>query len=194
MRAGGGRAALWVTLALGLACRSRTAEPAPDAGAARAPVTQETLPACEVLLPADVREAMLPGFTMKQERTCPTCGPLCIFRSASEKDVTVSVTWDCRPHYAQADPHALLAPSLQTGGEEIPALGRAAARRSPAQGMLQVMTWDDDTPCALVVTWLGGEPEQALDVARAALTATRPDVLQLGAPAAPTPPPDAGTP
>lgn len=190
MRAGGGRAALLVTLALGLACRSRTAEPETDAGSARAPVAQATLPSCEVLLPADVREGMLPGFTMKQERTCPTCGPLCTFRSASEKDVTVSVTWDCQPHYTQADPHALLAPSLQAGGEEIPALGRAAARRSPAQGMLQVMAWDDDTPCALIVTWLGGEPEQALDVARLALTATRPELLHPAAPA----PPDAGTP
>ncbi|MFP2928603.1 hypothetical protein ACLESO_26090 [Pyxidicoccus sp. 3LG] len=50
----------------------------------------------------------------------PTCAPLCAFRSESEKDVSVSVTWDCNPRYAQADVHALLAPSLQAGGVECP--------------------------------------------------------------------------
>ncbi|TQF08665.1 hypothetical protein FJV41_48690 [Myxococcus llanfairpwllgwyngyllgogerychwyrndrobwllllantysiliogogogochensis] len=191
MRAGGGRAALLVTLALGLGCRSRPTETGTDAGPARAPVANATLPACEALLPTDVRESMLPGFTMKEERACPSCGPLCTFRSASEKDVTVSVTWDCQPHYAQADTHALLLPSLNMGGEEIPALGRAAARRAPAQGMLQVMAWDDDTPCALVVTWLGGDPEQALDVTRLALTSTRPETVH---PTVVPTEPDAGTP
>lgn len=180
MRAGAGRAALLVTLALGIACRSRPTEAGTDAGPpqGQTPISNATLPACEALLPTDVRELMLPGFTLKEEtRTCPSCGPLCTFRSASEKDVSVSVTWDCQPHYAQADTHALLEPSLRAGGEEVTALGRAAARRAPAQGMLQVMAWDDDTPCALVVTWLGGDPEQALDVARTALTATRPETF-----------------
>ncbi|MFP2928602.1 hypothetical protein ACLESO_26085 [Pyxidicoccus sp. 3LG] len=69
----------------------------------------------------------------------------------------------------------------------MPALGRAAVRRAPAQGMLQVMTWDDDTSCALVVTWLGGDAERAVDVARSALGTTTPAALA-------TPPPDAGEP
>ncbi|MCY0998104.1 hypothetical protein OWM54_13295 [Myxococcus sp. MISCRS1] len=192
MRAGG-RVALWVTLAMGLACRSRATEADTDAGvAARVAQVNAMLPACEVLLPSDVRESMLPGFTMKEDRACPTCGPLCTFRSASEKDVTVSVTWDCKPHYSQADTQALLQPTLNLGGEEIPALGKAAARRAPAQGMLQVMAWDDDTPCALIVTWLGGSPEQALDVARLALGATRPDSFRVPTP--PEPEVDSGTP
>jgi len=38
--------------------------------------------------------------------------------------------------------------------------------------MLQVVTWDDDTPCGLVVTWLGKDKERALDIARMTLFAT----------------------
>ncbi len=187
MRAGG-RAALLVTLALG-ACRNRGAEAtAPDAGAGagvKAQAAALALPGCDVLLPADLRELMLPGFTMREERACPTCGPLCAFRSAAEADVSVSVTWDCNPRHTQADVHSLMAPTLRAGGEEVPALGRAAVRRALAQGMLQVMTWDDDTPCALVVTWLGADPDRALDVARSALVSTTPAVL--------APPPAADT-
>ncbi|MCE9669419.1 hypothetical protein LY474_16535 [Myxococcus stipitatus] len=188
MRAGAGRAALLMTLALATACRSRATEAPPDAGHAPGPDARLTLARCDTLLPADQRELMLPGFTLQEERACPTCAPLCVLRSATEKDVSVSVTWDCKPHYAEADLHALLAPTLRAGGEEIPALGRAAARRAPVQGMMQVMTWDDDTPCALIVTWLGGTPEQAVDVARIAVGATRPDSF------VPAPPPDAGAP
>jgi hypothetical protein len=147
------------------------------------------LPGCDVLLPADVRELTLPGFSLREERECPTCAPLCALRSETEKDVSVSVTWDCNPRYAETDVRALLGPTLRAGGLEVPALGRAAARRAPAHDMLQVVTWDDDTPCALVVTWLGGDPERALDVARSALTATTPAAL-----AAPAPPEDAGPP
>jgi hypothetical protein len=65
----------------------------------------------------------------------------------------------------------LLAPTLKAGGVEVPALGRAAAPRAPVPGMLQVVAWDDDSPCALVVTWLGGGPERAVDVMRTALQA-----------------------
>lgn len=188
MRAGG-RAALVLALTLG-ACRSRPADSAStDAGGItpRASTSGMVLPGCDVLLPTTEYELTLPGFTAREERSCPTCAPLCAFRSESEKDVSVSVTWDCNPRYAQADLHALLPPSLQAGGVEIPALGRAAVRRAPAQGMVQVMTWDDDTPCAVVVTWLGGDPERAVDVARSALGTTTPAALA-------TPPPDAGEP
>lgn len=180
MRAGG-RAALVLALTLG-ACRTRTPEAAsasaPDAGAGvRAMAAGLPLPGCDALLPSDVRELMLPGFTMKEERACPTCTPLCGFRSKSEPDTAVSVTWDCNPRYTQADVKALMAPTLRAGGEEVPALGRAAVRRSPAQGMLQVMAWDDDTPCAVVVTWLGADADRAMDVARTALVSTTPAVL-----------------
>ncbi|XSE92865.1 hypothetical protein VZL07_20795 [Pseudomyxococcus flavus] len=186
-------------------CRSRSADaPAVDAGNTTPPVERAALPDCEVLLPPDDRELMLPGFTLKQEqeRTCPTCGPLCTFRSESEPDVSVSIAWDCNARYAQADVHALLAPTLQAGGVEVPALGRAAVRRTPAQGMSQVLTWDDDTDCALVVTWLGGEMERAVEVARSALMSTTPAALDAGAahgpdagePDAQSPAGDAGTP
>ena len=190
MRAGG-RAALVLALTLG-ACRARTpdATATPDAGAgARALAAGLPLPGCDVLLPQDLREVMLPGFTLKEERTCPTCGPLCTFRSTTEKDTSVSVAWDCNPRHTQADVKSLMAPTLRAGGEEVPALGRAAVRRAPAQGMLQVMTWDDDTPCALVVTWLGADADRALDVARSALVSTTPAVL-----APPPAAPDAGEP
>jgi hypothetical protein len=58
--------------------------------------------------------------------------------------------------------------------------------------MLQVVAWDDDTPCALVVTWLGGDTERALEVARAGLRAATPGSLA-GTPAVlpPSPPVDA---
>ncbi|AKQ68741.1 putative lipoprotein [Myxococcus hansupus] len=162
-------------------CRSRPADPpAEDAGNLPPPVTRTALPDCDVLLPADDRELMLPGFTMTQERSCPTCGPLCAFRSESEPGVAVSITWDCNTRHPQADLHGLMAPSLQAGGVEVPALGRAAVRRTPAQGMSQVLAWDDDTDCAVVVTWLGGETERAVDVARSALIATTPAVLDAG--------------
>ncbi|WP_164007580.1 hypothetical protein [Pyxidicoccus trucidator] len=189
MRAGG-RAALVVALTLG-ACRARTgdatsADAGPGAGL-RAQAGALALPGCDVLLPTDVRELMLPGFSMREERACPTCGPLCAFRSTADADTSVSVAWDCNPRYTQADVHSLLAPTLRAGGTEVPALGRAAVRRAPAQGMLQVMTWDDDTPCALVVTWLGVDADRALDVARSTLGATTPALLA-------TPPADAGEP
>lgn len=186
MRAGGGRAVLLLTLALG-ACRSRPADSAAPAEDAGGPVSNAALPGCEVLLPADLRELTLPGFTLKEERMCPTCGPLCTFRSDTEKDVSVSVAWDCHPRYARTDVSTLLEPTLKAGGEQVPALGRAAARRAPAQGMVQVMAWDDDTPCALVVTSLGGDAERALDVARTALTTTTPAALVPPPPAADSP-------
>lgn len=165
MRAGG-RAALFMALALA-ACRSRPSDsPAVDAGTTAPPAGRAALPDCEVLLPTDDRELMLPGFTMKQEeRACPACGPLCSFRSDAEPGLAVSVTWDCNARYAQADVHALMAPTLQAGGVAVPALGRAAVRRAPAQGMSQVLAWDDDTDCAVVVTWLGGETERATSTA-----------------------------
>ncbi|SDD30021.1 hypothetical protein [Myxococcus virescens] len=184
MRAGG-RAALFMALALA-ACRSRPSDtPVVDAGTPAPPAERAALPDCEVLLSADDRELMLPGFTMKQERACPTCGPLCSFRSDAEPGLAVSITWDCNARYAQSDIHELMAPTLQAGGVEVPALGRAAVRRAPAQGMSQVLAWDDDTDCAVVVTWLGGETERAVEVARSALIATRPAVLDAGIPGAP---------
>ncbi|MFP2960185.1 hypothetical protein ACLEPN_20755 [Myxococcus sp. 1LA] len=169
-------------MALALAaCRSRPADPpSVDAGPPAPVIERAAVPDCEVLLSPDDRELMLPGFTMKQERACLTCGPLCSFRSDAEPDVSVSITWDCSTRYAQSDIHSLMAPTLQAGGVEVPALGRAAVRRAPAQGMSQVLAWDDDTDCALVVTWLGGETERAVEVARSALIATTPAALDAG--------------
>jgi hypothetical protein len=171
-----------LALAMG-ACRSQASGPA-DAGVVPEPAALT----CAALLAPEVREA-LPGFTLREERTCPTCGPLCTFRSAAPPDTTVSLAYDCKARYASADVAALLAPTLQAGGVEIPALGRAAARRAPVPGMLQVLTWDEDTPCALVVTWLGAETERAVDLARLALRTTTPDTL---ARALPPPPSDTG--
>jgi len=34
---------------------------------------------------------------------------------------------------------------------------------------LQVVAWDDDTPCGIVVTWLGKDKERAMDLARLTL-------------------------
>ncbi|WP_147442227.1 hypothetical protein [Corallococcus exercitus] len=168
-----GRGALLMALALGACSRPGAGTNTSDAGTLTGlpgrPSTL-TVPACEELLPADLRDLTLNGFTMKEERACPTCGPLCSLRSAALPDVAVSVAYDCQPHYANADVRTLLAPTLNAGGEEIPALGRAAARRNPVQGMTQVVAWDDDTPCVVVVTWLGDDPDRALDVARIAVT------------------------
>lgn len=181
MRAGRGTAMV-LAMVLG-ACHSR------DTGAADAGVVPPpNALTCEALVPVDVRES-LPGFTMKEERPCPTCGPLCVFRSAEQKDVSVSIAYDCRRRPETTDIQALLAPTLRAGGVEVPALGKAAARREPVPGMYQVVAWDDDTPCSIVVTWLGKDPERALDITRLALAATTPERLaQAGAPPAPTPP------
>jgi hypothetical protein len=142
-----------------------------------------------VLLPEDVRELALPGASLKEDRTCATCGPLCTLRSAAEPDTTVSFAYNCEPKDSAVDVRELLAPTLRAGGVEVPALGRAAARRSPVPGMLQVMAWDDDTPCALVVTWLGRGNERAVDIMRTALQAV---TLEHLAPPD-EPPEDAGT-
>ncbi|WP_375743321.1 hypothetical protein NR800_34300 [Corallococcus interemptor] len=167
-----GRGALLMALALGACSRPGAGTGASDAGAIGPPGRPSTLtlPSCEELLPADLRDLTLNGFTMKEERACPTCGPVCSLRSAALADVSVSVAYDCQPQYTTADVRALLAPTLNAGGEEIPALGRAAARRNPVQGMTQVVAWDDDTPCVVVVTWLGDDPDRAMDVARLAVT------------------------
>jgi hypothetical protein len=184
MRAGRG---MEVVLALALAaCRSRSAGTA-DAGV----LPPQGALTCEALVPPEVHEA-LPGFTLQEERPCPTCGPLCTLRSAERKDVTVSIAYDCRPRDEETDVRALLTPTLRAGGVEVPALGKAAARREPVPGMLQVITWDDDTPCGLVITWLGPDKDRALDLARMVLYATNGERLARAA----TPPSetDAGSP
>jgi hypothetical protein len=177
MRAGRG-AAVVLALALG-ACRSRNAETT-DAGTIPPPGALN----CEALVSAEVRDS-LPGFRLTEKRTCPTCGPMCTFRSAEQKDVTVSISYDCRKHFEGEDVRGLLAPALRAGGVEVPALGRAAARREPVPGMLQVSAWDDDTPCGIVVTWLGKDKERALDIARMTLFATTHErLMQAGSPPA----------
>lgn len=169
MRSGRG---LGVMLAVALvACRSRNAGTAD----ASVPPADNQL-ACERLITPEIRDS-LPGFTLQQERPCPTCGPLCTFRSTEQKGVTVSISYDCRKHFEGEDLQALLAPTLRVGGTEIPAMGKAAARREPVPGMLQVSAWDDDTPCGIVVTWLGADKERALDLTRMALFATTPALL-----------------
>ncbi len=75
MRAGRG-AAVVLALALG-ACRSRASGPV-DAGVVPEPVALT----CEALISPELREA-LPGFALREERTCPTCSPLCTFRSVA---------------------------------------------------------------------------------------------------------------
>ena len=178
--AGRGVGVVLLALALG-ACRSR------DAGAADAGVLPPpSALTCQALVPPEVRDA-LPGFTLREERPCPTCGPLCTFRSAEHKDVTVSIAYDCRRRDEGTDIQKLLAPTLRAGGVEVPAMGKAAARREPVPGMLQVVTWDDDTPCGIVVTWLGKDKERALDIARMTLFATNGERL-----AQASTPPDAG--
>ena len=157
--------AIWLVLALG-ACRSRSTGTA-DAGF---PPFANAL-SCAQLVSPDVRDS-LPGFTLQEERPCPTCGPLCTFHSTEQKDVTVSIAYDCREHFAGEDVQALLQPTLRANGTEIAAMGRAAARREPVPGMLQVSAWDDDTPCGIIVTWLGPDKERALDLARMTLFAT----------------------
>jgi hypothetical protein len=169
MRAGRGTAVL-CALVLG-ACRSRGAGTA-DAGL---PPPPEAL-SCEALVALEVRES-LPGFTLKEGRSCPSCGPLCTFRSEEDKDATVSIAFDCRKHFEGEELRGLLSPALLAGGTEVPALGRAAVRREPVPGMLQVSTWDEDTPCGIVVTWLGKDPERALDLARLTLFTLTPERL-----------------
>ncbi|WP_244238698.1 hypothetical protein, partial [Corallococcus terminator] len=170
-----GRGALLMALALGACSRpgaNTEATDATDAGVIGLPGRPSPLaiPSCDVLLPEDLRDLTLNGFAMKEERACPTCGPLCTLHSAAMPDVSLSVAYDCQPGYASADVRALLEPTLNAGGEEVSALGRAAARRSPVQGMTQVVAWDDDTPCVVVVTLLGDDPDRAMDVARLAVT------------------------
>lgn len=195
MRVGRG-AAVVLALALG-ACRSRNAGTT-DGGSLPPPGDLH----CEALVAPEVRDS-LPGFTLKEERTCPTCGPICTFRSAEQKDVTLSIAYDCRQHFEGEDVRGLLSPTLRAGGVEVPALGKAAARREPVPGMLQVSAWDDDTPCGIVVTWLGKDKERALDIARMTLFATTLERLkQAGTPPAiggsttpdAGPAPDAGLP
>jgi hypothetical protein len=187
---------LVLCLALG-ACRARPSAASEDSGVSATPAARVG-PPCEALLPEDVRELVLPGASLTEERTCATCGPLCTLRSAAEPDTTVSFAYNCEPRDPGTDVRELLAPTLKAGGVEVPGLGRAAARRSPVPGMLQVMAWDDDTPCALVVTWLGRSNERAVDLTRTALQAVTTQALT--PPAAqetstPPPPPseDAGS-
>jgi hypothetical protein len=181
MRAGRG-AGVVLALTLG-ACRSREAGPT-DAGVLPPPSALS----CEALVPPEVRES-LPGFTLAEERPCPSCGPLCTFHSEERKGISISIAYDCRKRFDGADVRELLGPTLRAGGVEVPALGKAAARREPVPGMLQVVTWDDDTPCGLVITWLGEDKERALDIARMTLFATNGERLaQAGTP------PDAGQP
>jgi len=169
MRAGRGVGWL-LALALG-ACRSSGPGASADAGTPPPPPPPgaATGANCEALLPTDLRELVLPGFTVKEDRACAQCGPLCTFRAAAEPGTTVSLSYNCEPKDPAADVRELLAPTLNAGGVEVPALGRAAARRTPVPGMLQVVAWDDDTPCVLVVTWMGTGPERAVDVMRTAL-------------------------
>jgi len=183
---GGWGVGLVLCLALG-ACRERPPAAVVDAGVNPAPMARVG-PSCEALLPEDVRELALPGALMSQERTCATCGPLCTLRSAAEPGTTVSFAYNCEPRAPSTEVRELLAPTLKAGGVEVPALGRAAARRSPAPGMSQVMAWDDDTPCALVVTWLGPGTERAEELMRTALQAVTPQALTAPAVEAPTPP------
>jgi hypothetical protein len=186
-RAAGRIAGVALGVALAAACRSQ--EPGPPALA----VVAEDL-RCEVLLPPDVREPVLPGARFSEERRCATCGPVCSLRAASAADTVVSVAYDCRPRVV-TDGLRLLQPSMRAGGEEVAALGRAAVRTSPAPGMLQVAMLDDDTPCHLVVTWLGPGSEKALELARVALQAATPDAVRGIAPPPPFdfgPAPDAG--
>jgi hypothetical protein len=168
-------------------CRSQ--DPGPPALA----VPPEDLH-CEVLLPPDVREPLLPGARLEEQRRCPTCPPVCSLRAAAAADTVVSVAYDCRAR-VDTDALRLLQPTLRAGGEEVPALGRAGARSAPAPGMLQVVTLDDDTPCQLVVTWLGTGSERAVELARVALNAANPDTVRGIAPPPPIdfgPAPDAG--
>lgn len=178
-----------LVLALGLGgCRSSSPDTPADAGPPLAPDALR----CETLLPPEVREYTLPGFSLQEERPCPTCGPLCTLRTEADPEVRVSLAYDCRPLAPDVEQETLLGPTLKAGGVQLVGMGRAAARRAPAPGMLQVLVWDDDTPCAIVVTWLGGNTERAVDVARTALHATTPASL-LGTPASlaslPLPPP-----
>lgn len=173
----GGRG-VGVVLALMLgACRASAPGASTDAGSpidAGSPMPETTPSAspglsCDRLLPAELREQALPGFAVQQEQACPTCGPRCTFHAAAEPGTTVSLAYDCAPKDSSVDVRVLMAPTLKAGGVEVPALGRAAARRSPVPGMLQVVAWDDDTPCVLVVTWVGTGPERAVEVMRTAL-------------------------
>jgi hypothetical protein len=178
MRVGWGVGLLLVlALALG-ACQTRTSSMPEDAGLSPPPEPGAGA-SCEVLLPSELRELALPGFSVTEDRACPSCGPRCTFRSADEPGTTVSLAYNCQPRDPTADVRELLEPTLSAGGVEVPALGRAAARRAPVPGMLQVVAWDDDTPCVLVVTWLGGGPERAVDVMRTALQAATSAALAL---------------
>jgi hypothetical protein len=177
MRAGWGVALM---LVLG-ACRGSSPGAPADAGLPPSPEVAANPPpsprassslGCEALLPTDLREFVLPGFSVTEDRACDSCGPRCAFRSAAEPGTAVSLAYNCVQRDPSADVRELLAPTLNAGGVEVPALGRAAARRAPIPGMLQVMAWDDDTPCVLVVTWLGKGSERAVDVMRTALQAT----------------------
>jgi hypothetical protein len=186
MRVGWG-VGLVLALALG-ACRASAPGTSGDAGVPPPPAASSPSLSCEALFPADLRELALPAFTVKEDRACAHCGPLCTFRSDAEPGTTVSLAYNCEPLAPLVDVRELLAPTLKAGGVEVPALGRAAARRTPVPGMLQVVAWDDDTPCAVVVTWLGQGPERAVDVMRSALMAVTASSLA----AARTP--DGGTP
>ncbi len=184
---GGWGVGLVLALMLG-ACRASAPGTPGDAGVPVPPGSSTSL-SCDALLPADLRELALPGFSVKEERACPTCGPLCTFRAAAEPGTTVSLAYNCEPRDPSFDVRELLAPILHAGGVEVPALGRAAARRPPVPGMLQVVAWDDDTPCVLVITWLGSGPERAVDVMRTALQGVSAASLAAArAPAGSTPP------
>jgi hypothetical protein len=85
----------------------------------------------------------------------------------------LTFTVDCATRYEEEELRSLKEQLLSGQHTELPALGRMAVQSLPSPSMRQVQAFDDQTPCALILTWMGEGADEAPAVAGALLRAIK---------------------
>lgn len=126
---------------------------------------------CELLVPAAVRETFLKDWSeepVPEAAGIPNAPRRCHFVKGTPPS-RVKLAFDCRRRATDAELERMKQVLLTDQALEVPGLGRAAVKHTSRPGLVQLTTWDADSPCYLLVTWLGEGNEQVSEVARALL-------------------------
>lgn len=167
---------LAVTVAL-CACRQDEAPP-------NAPIPPGPLPtppervlvsnsqlSCELLVPPGTREAFLKDWAEEPPPAVadiPNAPRRCHFVKGTPAN-QVKLAFDCRRRVTDTELARMKRVLLTEQAIEVPALGRGAVKLTPRPGLVQLTTWDADSPCYVLLTWMGEGNELISDLARALL-------------------------
>lgn len=130
---------------------------------------------CAKLFPDAALLPVAASFKVHQGTSpCPECGPQCNFVAGANPLDGASVVYTCNVKLDKARMDALTGPlkAELRKAKPVEGIGRGGIQGEKDNGTFyEVLVFDDDTDCSVVVDWMRGTPKNTLALARLAISA-----------------------